>query len=204
MHRQGPRVSLRQLEHADLKQMTNWRRFDDPLLADANWPHRSVNELERWYTHYSQDPRRLLYAVTNKSGQLIGSITLREKDARRSARLGITLGAEYIDQGLGTEALSLFLDHYFRELGFERLVLDVAGYNRRAVRVYQKLGFVTVGQHERPLQRNKKWAFLDKPAYADVRRFFRRDWAGRRWQMHFDMELTKEDWIKQQKLANGR
>lgn len=199
MHRQGPRISLRPLERADLKQMANWRPFDDPLLTDANWPHRSVSELERWYTHYSQDPRRLLCAVTNKSGQLIGSITLRERDARRSARLGITLGAEYVDQGLGTEALSLFLDYYFEELGFEKLVLDVAGHNRRAIRMYQKLGFTTVGQHERSLQRDRKWTFLNKPVYADVRRFFRRDWVGRRWQMHFDMELTREDWNKRQK-----
>jgi RimJ/RimL family protein N-acetyltransferase len=183
--------------------MANWRPFDDPLLADANWPHRSVSDLERWYTQYSQDPRRLLCAVTNKTGQVIGSITLRERDARRSARLGITLGADYVDLGLGTEALTLFLDYYFGELGFEKLVLDVAGCNRRAIRVYQKFGFTAVGQHERSLQRHKKWAFLNKPAYASVRQFFRRDWAGRRWQMHFDMELTKADWEKQQEPMDG-
>ena len=205
MYRQGPRVSLRPLTRADLEQMANWHPHDDPLLADANWPQRTLSELERWYTHHSQDPRRLLCAVTDKSGQLIGTITLRERDARRSSRLGITLGADYVDQGLGTEALTLFLDYYFAELGFEKLVLDVAGYNRRAIRVYRKLGFAAVGQHERSLERDKKWAFLNEPAYANVQQFFRRDRLGRRWHLHFEMELTREGWKKRgRELMNDR
>lgn len=173
--------------------MAHWRPFDDPLLVDANWPQRSIDELHRWYTRNSRDPRRLMCAVIDDSGRVVGSITLRERDGRRSARLGITLGADFVDQGLGSEALMLFLDYYFEELGFERLMLDVAGHNRRAIRVYRKLGFSTVGQHEHPVRRGKL-TFLEEPAYADVRRFFRRDQLGRNWRLFYDMELTRDDW----------
>jgi RimJ/RimL family protein N-acetyltransferase len=193
---QGALVTVRPLLRSDLDQMAAWRPYDDPLFADANWPHRTVGELNRWYTRCSRDPRRLLCAVVDRSGQLIGSITLRERDGLRSARLGITIGADFVDQGYGTEALDLFLDHYFGELAYEKLVLDVDGYNARAIRVYMKLGFVHVGQHERPIGRSKQWDFLEAPAYAGARRFFRRDWLGRRWLLCYDMELTREAWSK--------
>jgi RimJ/RimL family protein N-acetyltransferase len=176
--------------------MVAWRPFDDPLLVDANWPQRSPDGLNRWYARYSRDPQRLLCAVTDKLGRLIGSITLRERNGHHSARLGITLGADFVNRGLGTEALTLFLDYYFQELGFEKMVLDVVGHNQRAIRVYQTLGFVTVGQRERSLGRGKVWAFLSEPAYAQVRRFFRRDRLGRLWVLYYDMELTGNDWEK--------
>jgi RimJ/RimL family protein N-acetyltransferase len=198
---QGPRVTVRPLARADLAQMAAWRPYDDPLYADANWPHRSLGELNQWYYRCSRDPRRLLCAVINGSGQLVGSITLREREGRQSARLGITLGADYVDQGFGTEALGLFLTHYFEELGFDKMVLDVVGYNRRAIRVYQKLGFATVGQHERPIGRTKEWDFLEEPSYESARRFFRRDWLGRRWLLCYDMELKREEWEKRRETG---
>lgn len=204
---QGPRVSIRPLTQADLEQMANWRPFDDPLFADANWPQRSPGEVKRWYARHSRDPQRLLCAVVAESGQLIGSITLRERDGRRSARLGITLGVDFVDQGYGTEALTVFLDYYFKELGFEKLVLDVAGYNRRAIRVYEKLGFAASGHHERPVGRGNQWLFLQEPDYVGIRRFFRRDWLGRYWLLCYDMELKREDWEKKRvrfRLAKRR
>jgi RimJ/RimL family protein N-acetyltransferase len=203
MYIRGPRVTLRPLTRDDLSEMISWRPFDDPLLAEANWPQRSLSELNRWYTRCTRDQGRLLCAVTDRSGQLVGSITLRERDGLRSARLGITFGADFVDQGLGTEALSLFLDYYFNELGFAKLVLDVLAYNRRAIRVYQKLGFVTVSQHERPLGRGNQWAFIEDPTYADVQQFFRRDWMGRQWLLCYDMELTRKEWWKRRKWASS-
>ncbi len=196
MYLQGPRVTVRPLTRDDLPEMVAWRPFEDPLLDDANWPQRSPDELRRWYMRSSQDQKRLLCAVVNQSGWLIGSITLRERNSLQSARLGITLGADFVDQGYGTEALTLFLDYYFNELSYEKLVLDVVGHNQRAIRVYQKLGFAVVNQFERSVGRGKGWAFLDEPAYAHVRGFFRRDWLGRRWSLCYDMELKREDWEK--------
>ena len=114
----------------------------------------------------------------------------------RSARLGITLGADFVNQGYGTEALALFLDHCFESLGFEQMVLDVVGYNRRAIRVYEKLGFKQVGQRKRPINRRKALKLLKEPRYASARRFVRRDWLRRYWLSCYEMVLRKMDWQK--------
>jgi RimJ/RimL family protein N-acetyltransferase len=196
MFLQGVRVNIRPLTRADLDAMAAWRPFDDPLFEEANWMYHSPQKLERWYAHYSQDPRRLLYAIVGGGEQLVGCLTLREIDGRRSARLGITLGADFVDQGYGTEALALFLGYFFEELGFQKMVLDVAAYNRRAMRVYERLHFEKVGQRERPAGSRKALAFLREPRYAEVRRFFRRDWLGRRRLLCYEMELPRERWRK--------
>lgn len=192
----GPRVVIRPLTRTDLDQMAAWRPYDSPLYADANWAQRPRRELDRWYAHHSRDPQRMLCAVTDRAGQVIGSITLREIDGRRSARLGITLGADFVNRGYGTEALACFIDYYFEELGFAKLVLDVAGYNRRAIRVYEKLGFAQVGERERPVGKRKALALLKGSRAADVGRFLRRDWLGRYWVSCYEMELTREGWEK--------
>ena len=193
---EGSRVTVRRLARADLAQMVALRPFEDPLYADANWMHRSRQDLERWYAHYSQDPKRLLCAVLDERGRFIGSITLRHIDGLHSARLGITLGSEFVERGYGSESLTLFLDYYFDTLGFEKIVLDVAGYNQRAIHVYQKLGFVTVEQREQSLGWGKKWTFLQAPHYTEVQRFFRRDWLGRHWMLYYEMALEREAWRK--------
>jgi len=190
----GSRVTIRPLNRADLSAMAAWRPFDDPLLAGANWLQRAPDELQRWYTQSQGDPQRLLYTLLDESGRTVGLLTLREVNGRRSARLGVTLGADFVSQGYGTEALLLFVDYYFDELGFDKLALDVAAYNQRAIRVYQKLGFQIVSQSRQAPPREMSLDFLRDPRYADVHRFFPRDWLGRRRLLCYEMELTREDW----------
>ena len=196
---QGLRVTIRPLIRDDLDQMAAWRPYDDPLYTEANWAQRSSHQLDRWYARHSTDRRRLLCTIVDATEHVVGSITLREIDGRRSARLGITLGVDFVDQGYGTEALILFLDYFFGNLGFEKMVLDVAGYNQRAIRVYERLAFAQVGQFERPAGRREVLAFLKKTHHAGIRRFFRRDWLGRRWLLCYEMELMRENWGKRRK-----
>lgn len=188
----GPRITIRPLNGADLSAMAAWRPFDDPLMADANWPQRSPDELRRWYACVRKDERRLLYTILDESRRVVGLLTLREIQGRHSARLGITLGADYVNRGYGSEALHLFLDYFFDELGFEKMVLDVAAHNRRAVRLYRKLGFKTIARRKK--SPGMSLSFLRDPAYADFRRFFPRDWLGRRRLLYYEMELSRDGW----------
>jgi len=112
--------------------MVQWRSMADPLYQPFDMPQHSMVEQVRWFNWRNNDPSRRLYTVENEERQVIGSLTLREIDGRHSARLGITLGADYVSQGYGTDALRVFLDYYFDKMGFDRLVLDVAGTNLRA------------------------------------------------------------------------
>ena len=89
----------------------------------------------------------------------------------RSAWVAIGIGeAEYRGRGLGTEAMRLLVRFAFEQLNLNRINLTVFSYNPRAMRSYEKCGFVYEGCQ---------------------RQFLNRD--GRRWDMVY-MGLLKSDW----------
>ena len=136
---------------------------------------------------------RRLYTVEDEGRRPIGSLTLRDIDGRRSARLGITIGADFVSQGYGTEALRIFLDYYFGEMGFARLVLDVAATNLRAVRTYQALGFHSISEHYQSTNHPSYRILRQDSRYRHLQQYFRR--MGTVYQVLFyDMALTREEW----------
>jgi RimJ/RimL family protein N-acetyltransferase len=76
----------------------------------------------------------------------IGWTSLSHIDHRNgTAEFGILLG-ERRGQGLGTEATRLTLDWGFTVLGLHNIMLGVAAWNQRAIRVYAKVGFRELGR----------------------------------------------------------
>jgi RimJ/RimL family protein N-acetyltransferase len=180
---------------ADVDAMIAWRPFADPLYQPFDFPRTSRRDQMRWFEWRSQDPARRLYTVLDEEEQVIGSLTLREINGKHSARLGITIGADYVSQGYGTEALHLFLDHYFGPMGFERLVLDVAATNLRAVRTYRSLGFREIGRHYRSAGHSSFATLRTEPRYRHLRRFFKRQGNAHR-VLFYDMAMSQREWHK--------
>lgn len=130
-------------------------------VAVRMWHQRKdQREMRRWPAHVlpphwldagSANDRRCSYAVDLLDCGLIGRITLRDFSVDsvlgHSARIGMYLHPGYYAQGIGTEALNLFLQ-YDASLPHEALThmkLDVALDNQRAIKVYRKAGFRICG-----------------------------------------------------------
>lgn len=189
---QSDRVRIRPWEQRDLLAQESWPRYTDPFSTLWNTP-RPVS-LNGDYIGYAAGMRRI-WAIEDRHKRLIGRISLREVEQnRRHSRLGISLGSPYVGQGLGTEALTLFLNHYFGPMGFLAMLLDVAGFNRRAVHCYERLGFRHVGSDWRHVGRDPALRLLDNPMYRELQPFFRRERRGA-WVQFFEMELRKEEWV---------
>jgi RimJ/RimL family protein N-acetyltransferase len=198
----GPRVTIRPLRKQDLDVMSGWDTFEDPLYRLFDWPRRSSVENGLWYADLVRDRRRVYYAVDDEWQTVIGRISLREIRRRESSRLGIGFGEQYVSQGYGSEALLLFLRYYFRRLGFERMVLDVAAINLRALRLYERCGFERVGSSYEPLPYQADIGFLNEDAYRHLRKFVRQE----RWRdvvLTYDMALERDDWLAKQRNVAG-
>jgi diamine N-acetyltransferase len=193
MKLRGARITIRPMKRSDIDAMGQWRPVIDPLYQPYDFPHRSRTEHVRWYEWRSKDPTRRLYTIENEGAQVIGSLTLREIDGRSSARLGITLGADFVSQGYGSEALQLFLDYYFDTLGFSQMVLDVSATNLRAVHIYQSLGFQLVDHHYRPIDHPSYRTIEEDPRYRHLHSYFRHQ-SGYTQVLFYDMLLTREKW----------
>jgi len=189
----GARVTIRLMQRSDVEAMLEWRPFADPLYQPFDFPRDNPADQLQWFDWRSQDPSRQLYAIENEVHQVIGSLTLREIDGRHSARLGITVGADFVSQGYGTEALHLFLGYFFGEQGFAQMILDVSATNLRAIRCYQALGFRSVGRHYRLASHPSYRIIRCEPRYRHLRRYFQLQGLVYYVVFH-DMVLTRKEW----------
>jgi len=189
-------VIVRPLDREDLDQMDSWSPSNDPLLALWGVPQSDPISRSIWFSMYISDPSRLWYSIDRRSdGVLMGTISLRDIIHAASARLGISFGPEYVDLGYGTESLRVFLPHYFGQMGFAALVLDVAAANRRAVHVYEKLGFAHAGSHYRDAAEGVNLSFLELERYRPLRGTFRCRF-GHTQILFYDMTLDRAAWDK--------
>lgn len=70
------------------------------------------------------------------------------------AWVGIGLGErEYWGKGYGTDAMQILQRYAFDELNLHRLSLNVFDYNQRAIRSYEKAGFIVEGRSRQYLNR---------------------------------------------------
>jgi RimJ/RimL family protein N-acetyltransferase len=91
-----------------------------------------------------------------ENDQLIGNCGFIQIDnLNQSGEVGIFIGDKnYWNKGYGTEALSLLLDYGFKALNLHNIFLKVYGYNKRAIKSYEKIGFKIIGIRREALFRN--------------------------------------------------
>jgi RimJ/RimL family protein N-acetyltransferase len=188
----GERVRVRPWQRRDTLAQEMWPRYTDPFSSLWNIPRAAFfgDELRGGWS-----AQRYAWAIEDAQQRMIGRISLREIDARqRSARLGISLSQHYVSQGLGSEALAAFLDYYFGPFGYSTMFLDVAAFNVRAVRCYERLGFEYIESEWRSAGRDPSLRLLDDPGYSDYLAYFRR---GRYETMveFYEMVLTRAAWL---------
>ena len=141
----GKRVILSPLTMEDAKSMKGWGVHETVLLGDYNFPFENDIEVKRWFRYKTFTIWNKYFGVHNEEGNLVGYLGIKNKDfIRRSAYLGIVFDPDYTDMGYGTESLEAFLPHYFHQMRMWTLYLEVAEFNKRAIRVYEKLGFIPV------------------------------------------------------------
>ena len=104
-----------------------------------------------------KDPPRMYWFMirTLEDDRLIGEIALDGVSwFRGDSFVGITIGdrADW-GKGYGTDAMRVILRYAFRELNLRRVTLDVFEYNPRAIRSYEKVGFVHEGRARQVLHR---------------------------------------------------
>jgi RimJ/RimL family protein N-acetyltransferase len=159
----GKRVRLRGVERSDLEKFILW--INDPEVT-ANLtlflPMSSVDE-EKWFEGVMKRPQEEKPLVIDmKDGtdwRVIGNSSFFRFDwVARSAEVGIMIGEKTLwNQGYGSEAMNLLLRHGFRTLNLNRVSLQVYAENKRAIRVYEKAGFVHEGCLRQAVYKNGEY-----------------------------------------------
>jgi RimJ/RimL family protein N-acetyltransferase len=161
-------------------QDTGWVRLldTDPsrLLSAKKWKEWLDKDLEK------ESSDEIFFAIrTLESDLVIGFIGLFELFKQHGDTLvAIALGErDYWGKGYGTDAMKIMLRYAFDELNLRRVGLIVFEYNPRAIRSYEKAGFVPEGI---------------------VREVMQRD--GKRWDFQY-MGILREEWLASQVVGAG-
>ncbi|MDX3454709.1 GNAT family protein [Streptomyces sp. ME02-8801-2C] len=157
----GDRTVLRPFTEADAEVIAEI--VEDPEVIRFTFDPTSEITLERlrsWYGSRSAQTDRLDLAVTDRvTGELVGEVVLNEWDpAARSCNFRTLLGPRGRGRGLGTEATRLIVAYGFEQLGLHRIELAAWAHNHRALRVYEKVGFVVEGTRREVQLRDGEWA----------------------------------------------
>lgn len=142
MRIKGENIYIEPLKEEDVFEMRKWGTHKNPLLEDYNFPEMNDLDVKRWYRVKVSKHYNKYYAIKCNDGRLIGYMGIKDiKKWRKQSTLGLVLDPNEINKGYGTEILSVFLEYYFSELEMKKMILEVAEFNKKAYRLYEKMGF---------------------------------------------------------------
>ncbi len=148
----GERIRLRAVDRQDLPNFVDW--LNDPEISEglSIYLPLSQTDEESWFEDMHKLPAEqhpLVIEIRSKeSWQMIGDCGFNFIDQHnRSGEVGIFIGRKDLwNRGYGSEAMCLLLKHGFNTLNLHRIFLRVFESNARAVRSYEKAGFVQEGR----------------------------------------------------------
>jgi diamine N-acetyltransferase len=147
----GKRIRLRGVEREDVPRFVEW--MNDPEVIEGLvmfWPMSSGEE-QRWFERLAdREPLQKPLSIDMREGEgwrHIGSCGYHNLEwNNRAVEIGISIGDKSVwNQGYGTETVALMVQHAFETLNLNRVFLQVHANNKRAIRAYEKCGFVQEG-----------------------------------------------------------
>ena len=159
----GEGIRLRAIERADLPHFVVWLNDPDVREGLLLYLPFSLADEETWFDQMlKRDQPEHPLAIERQVGEsweLIGVCGFENIDWRsRSGSVGIFIGPKgYWDQGHGTRTMRLLLKHGFTTLNLNRISLDVFADNPRAMRTYEKVGFIHEGCKRQGVYKNNRY-----------------------------------------------
>jgi RimJ/RimL family protein N-acetyltransferase len=144
----GRRVYLRPFSRDDLPYIQKWSEDGELRKLIGEVAPMSRAETEKWYKELVADRDRVWFVIVLKRGdRVIGEAgLLRMFRPWRNTDMTIIIGEKDAwGKGYGTEVGRLLLDYAFNRLGFHRISIGVVGFNKRALKFWEGLGFKREG-----------------------------------------------------------
>jgi len=151
----GQKCFLSPIDGNDAEKFTEW--LNDLEVTVNLQLYQLVINVETEKTILSNLSRDHNYSIIDiKTNELIGNCGFFGIDnLNQSAETGIFIGnKKYWSKGYGTEALTLLIDYGFKALNLYNIELRVYGFNSRAMKSYEKVGFKQIGARRKALYRN--------------------------------------------------
>lgn len=120
----------------------------------------STEAIKRRIQEHASDPNEPVFAIrTLDDDKLIGQIGMWIEMPHADAYVWILIGDRaYWGKGYGTDAMRVMLRYAFEEMNLHRISLRVFAFNQRAIRSYEKCGFLHEGKNRNSLNKlGQRW-----------------------------------------------
>nr|WP_289355294.1 GNAT family protein [Paenibacillus sp. S-12] len=156
----GKRIYLRPFSGDDVEWYYKAMLLTESSRLTGTKKFFSKEVLQSYLERIASDGERIQFVIAlQDDDRPIGEIAIMDMDSsNRSGHVRIAIFAEEdCGQGYGSEAMILMLDYGFGMMNLNRIELVVFSYNARAVRAYEKIGFVQEGVQREALYYNHKY-----------------------------------------------
>jgi RimJ/RimL family protein N-acetyltransferase len=144
----GKKTILRLLEKRDLKKSLAWLK--DPsvnMYLSQNFREYDEIKEQKWFEFIKSSNNDIVFAIEDiKKNLHIGNCALHKINWEKGCcEMGIMIGdKDYWDKGYGSDAIKSIIKLSLSVLRLKNIVLNVYSYNKRAIKVYKKLGFKVI------------------------------------------------------------
>lgn len=158
----GEKVILRAYRREDVtlaQQYLNDAETKKYLMPGIPYP-MTLEEEYKWYEAQSAFKDTYNFAIEAKEeGIYIGGCGINKIDWKNSvATVGIFIGDKaYWGKGYGTDAMKVLMKFIFEQMNVNKIKLFVYSFNSRAVKSYEKCGFVKEGILRQEIFRDGKY-----------------------------------------------
>lgn len=140
--------SVKHIKIQDLTELSQWPKFEDRNLSWANFSATTPSLQSRWYQS-SVKAKVAWLAIRDDAGKLIARASVTQPEDNEHLVFGIVIRSDLTDRGIGTEITQGIMRLIFEIADPEGIWLESHHKNKRARRVWEKIGFQFVSYHYR-------------------------------------------------------
>ena len=141
------------------------RRASAEAFAEmATWRYEAPYDFYDGDVDPVLNPERF-YEALDEGGALVGFYYFEEKG--EALEIGLGIRPDLTGRGLGLEFLHAGTEYGTARFGRGRVLLNVAAFNARAIKVYERAGFRETGRHTRRFERWGEVEFVEMEQNAE-------------------------------------
>lgn len=154
----GQRCILRSPSLDDAEQLIDFLKVsaaETDFLSQYPEELNITDEKEKDILQWFIDSKKDLMIIAEINGKVVGNCTFspigQKVRIRHRCSIGMALYEKVWGLGIGTALLSLLIENAIG-CGYEQMELDVVSRNDRAIKLYEKMGFVRCGNKPRAMK----------------------------------------------------
>lgn len=149
---EGNNIRLRAVELSDLEEYFLKDNNIDSLAQKASYrgmfPVGKEKMKERVSYLAKNDPLATdaFLIIEDKEGSIVGNINSHDCDSINGTfQYGLYIIEKHRKKGYASEAIQIFLQFYFLELGYQKAEVRVYSFNESSIKLHEKCGFIKEG-----------------------------------------------------------